>query len=215
MERTCRTTHRLNNMLQVFVWLGALVLAAVTAGLVAISLLRGRKSPRILALASCLLAAGICLLAADGLRAISRIRLDSGYLLLLTGGTIAAALIVAALGFGACRWALRPTSPRASWAGAIGLLAALLVVASLSCWRFRQVTGAANEVPYIGAVNIEAIPGEALLTEKGRLIPVFRSSIPPGMEPWAETPSEAFANRRIQRAGKDGQSNCHGWVFTG
>ena len=207
--------HNKSNMLQVFVWLGVLVVAAVMAGLMAIQLLRGRKSPHLLIFASFILAAGICLLAADGLRGTSRIRLDSGYLLLITAAFIAVALVGAALQFGVCRWALHPTSPQASRVGAAGLLAGLVAVASFAGWRFQQAVSWADEVPHFGAINIEAIPGEALLTDKGRLVPVFRSRVQPGMEPWAETPADAFANRRIQRAGKDGQANCHGWVFTG
>ena len=202
-------------MLQIFVWLGALVLAAVVAGVMAIQLVRGRKSPRLLILASCILTAGICLLAADGLRGASRIRLDGAFILLLTAGIIVLASVLAMLQFAICRWALREPSPRASRSGAVGLLLGLLVVAGLVGWRFQQVVTWADELPYLGSVNIEAIPGEALLTEKGRLIPVFRSRVQPGMEPWAETPADAFANRRIQRAGKDGQANCHGWVFAG
>ena len=199
-------------MIPILVWLSALVAAAVGAGALGIQAVVGRKSQRILVLTGGILALSCCLVAADGLRAASQLRLDSGYALLISAGVIVLAASVVALQLAALRWLLQSRS--VPWARIVlaGLLGCQIVAAGWAGWRFRQAVCDPNDV-WIANGDIEAIAGEALLTSKGRLVPVYRWRMAEGSD--FTTSGEAYANRRIERAGKDSRANCHGWVFTG
>ena len=202
-------------MLLIFVWLGALTAAAGIVALLAYHIAMGRHSWRTICLTTAFLALGYCLLAADSLNLMSRMRLDGGTLLLLSAGVIVLAALAVALQFGVCRY-LRPhRSARWTRTGLAGLLVCQIVIAGWAGWRFRQMVSASDELPLLGSVDFQVIDGEALLTDKGRLVPVYRARLADNLPPYIETLEGAFTNRRITRSGRDAKTNCHGWVFTG
>jgi hypothetical protein len=118
-----------------------------------------------------------------------------------------------ALQFTALRWLLR--TPSMPWSRVVlcGLLVCQLIVSGWAGWRFQQALSDSSDLAAMARGDIQAIPAEALLTSKGRLVPVYRWRVAEGSD--YTTPGEAYADRRIVRAGKDSQANCHGWVFTG
>jgi hypothetical protein len=200
-------------MIQIVVWFAALVVTAVAAGALGIQAVVGRKSRRMLVLTSGILALSSCLAAADGLGATGKLRLDSGYILLIGAGVIVLAASAVALQLAALRRLLQTRS--VPWTRAIlaGLLACQIVAAGWAGWRFQQAVRDPSDSAWAANGDIEAIAGEALLTNKGRLVPVYRWRLAEGSD--FTMTSEGYADRRIERAGKDPSANCHGWVFTG
>lgn len=201
-------------MIQVSVWLIALVVTASAAGILGIKLAFGRTSHRAAIFAGVCLTLSCCLIAADSLGIAGQLSLDGGYLLLIQGGIVGlAALVILLVGVG-CRQLLQSEAAQKRVCVA-GLLVCQVAVAGWTSWRFWQQIAAADDLPVLGNVNLVVVPGEALLTEKGSLIPVYRSDIAPDLPRYVETREGGFNNRRIQRAGQDERANCHGWVFAG
>lgn len=198
-----------------FVWLGALIAAAGVAALLATLFVMGRYSFRTIWLATAFLTLGYGLLVADVLNLIRRIQLANWSLLLLSAGVVVLAAVAIALHFGVCRYLHQQRSAHRTRAGLAGLLICQLAVAGWAGWRFQQSLVASDELPLLGSVDFQVVEGEALLTDKGRLVPVYRARLAENMPVYCETLEGNFSDRRILRAAQDTKSNCHGWVFTG
>ncbi|HEX5104251.1 MAG TPA: hypothetical protein VFV87_10595, partial [Pirellulaceae bacterium] len=74
---------------------------------------------------------------------------------------------------------------------------------------------ASQGVPLSGGISMETIADEALLTDRGRLVPLYKAQVTGDISGYSEYSEHAFADQRIRRADDDVHANCHGWVFTG
>jgi hypothetical protein len=202
-------------MSQVWVLLIAFAVAVAATGLLSIQFALGRIWSRLAWPLIAVLAAGYCLAAADSLRVAELFRLERGIAVLCQAAIIVVAAVAVIMLLKAGSWLLKSPSAGTKRAKLTALVMCQLVVAGWAGWRLWEVAVTTNTLPMLGSLDLEAIPGEGLLTDKGRVIPVYRSLIAPNLARYVETADPAYANRRIQRAARDEQSNCHGWVFTG
>lgn len=199
-------------MIAIGVWLFALALVLLTSALLAVQLALGRRSFRIVLAASLVLSAVYCLLGVDAANRL--LSMDAGSTLLQRFGVMLLAMAAVAVQLAAARWFDFNRSARPWRMGLASLLLCLCLAAGLSGWRFQGALHGAFAEPLSGALGMEAIPGEGLLTDRGRIVPVFRARID-GLTGYSEYPDGTFDDQRIVQATDDSRSNCHGWVFTG
>ena len=199
-------------MLAVCIWLCALAAILATAAVLCGQLMLGRRSRRTILISTLVLAAGYCLVGAD----LAQYLPGAG-----GGGAFLGSLILITLtatAVGMQFWASRSfvfDSPRYGRIAWLGLLLCLAVLATAAGWRFERSLGISIGSRMSGSMDVEPISGEALLTDRGRLVPVYRAKVDGDFLGLAEYSPDAYKNQRIEQAPDDMQSNCHGWVFAG
>lgn len=206
-------------MIQVFIWLVALTVVLVSGAILALQIVLRRRMPGAVLASCCALAATYCLLGADAL-SVAPTGLDRGWVLLLNSGVVVLTAAAVGLQLWSCRWLIQDHSAASKQAvrkqvGIAALLVCQVAVAGWTGWHFQHaLAGSAGEVAD-GGVAMDDLPGEALLTDKGRLVPVFQARLLNSLAGYSEFNAVAFDDQRIERAPSDSRSNCHGWVFTG
>jgi hypothetical protein len=209
-------------MIEIVIWLVALFIAAIAGALALMALWSRAFASRAVVAVSSALILLCCLFGADllvrltgvGSAVVSFGAFDKGWVLLANCGIVALTLVAVALLVGGYRWLMKRHPQPLNRLGLVALLVCQIVFASWAGWRFHQSIVAITGVPLESDIEMIQIPGEALLTDKGRLVPVYRARVPEGLEEFASSP-DALRSRRIELATNDAQANCHGWVFTG
>jgi hypothetical protein len=199
-------------MLSVSIWLCALAASLATGAFLAAQLLLGWRSPRLVLVTTLVLSLSYCLLAAEFARSLPGA--ETGWALLAGLGLVTLTVLAVVLQFWLAK-RLALSTGRWNRAGAAGLLACLLAVAAAAGWRFEHSLGISGGACLRGSMDVEPLHGEALLTDRGRLVTVYRAKVDGSFLTHSEYPQGTYNNQRIEQAPEDLQSNCHGWVFAG
>jgi hypothetical protein len=139
---------------------------------------------------------------------------DRDWIVLLNCFVLAIASGAVTLQVGACWWLLCGGSGRWKRAGLGAILLCQVVVAGWAGWRFHVASRPAAATME-GGLAMDPVAGQALFTDKQRLVPVFRARLDGDMRAYFELDAGQPSGPSIQRAGDDARSNCHGWVFAG
>lgn len=98
-------------------------------------------------------------------------------------------------------------------AGLVGLLVWQVAMIGWSGWRYREEIVQVAGIPD-GGLELDPVAGKAILTDKQRMVPLYRARLVGGTQTFLKESGYAFANA-IKRTDSDLATNCHGWVFTG
>lgn len=192
------------------IWLLALAIGLLACGTLALQALLGRRWSPIAATTS-VLAGGIYLLI--GIEVGERVfSTDAGIALALKVGVGLLVALAVLTQFALVWWVLRERRP--GWRR--GCLAVLLIAQiAATCftrWRFEEALSAMATRPFKERLSWEGIAGEALITDRGRQVPVFRVR---AASPESVADDEHGPRRSQARSSSESfHSNCHGWVFT-
>jgi hypothetical protein len=198
-------------MLEVLVWFVALVVAIFSGAFLVVQLLMRRRATLAVAATTLTLVSLYCLIGADSHRVAPGPGVAADWNLLFNCGVLALTLGAVALTLLCSWWFFKSPVPLQRYIGLVLLLAAQVSTVGWVGWRFNRSTAPTDESLIDGSVNMDEIADEALLTDKQRLVPVYRAAV----ESNAHVFAPGFAGHRIVRADADYTANCHGWVFTG
>ena len=191
------------------VWLVVLTIALVASGIYSAQWALNRRWPGLVSVATCLACGSYCLLAVDAAEQISAA--DRGLAFLLKGGVLALAGGVLFLHVVLVRWLLAANSGkwqrRGAWIGAILLMQ--IAVAGVAVRSFQSALAATKGPSFTMDLELEGIQGEALVTDRGRIVPVFRVK-----DNLSSDTAEEWQFPATDVAAEAMHSNCHGWVFT-
>lgn len=194
-------------MIVAAMWLVALAVGLLASAVLLVSWLLGRRWQRVALVGGVFVCGIYCLLGVDAMERIPGNAAGAAVLfkfaiLCLTG-------VALFLHVGAVRGLTRENRPK--WRVAF-LLVAQVSITCLAGWRFQEALAATGPGIFNGDLVLEEIPGEALVTDRGRIVPVFKAqhtSLPGrhGAGQGAYSALEKMPTEQIH-------SNCHGWVFT-
>jgi hypothetical protein len=109
------------------------------------------------------------------------------------------------------RWLLRETGSGRRRAGLTALLLMQAAGTLVAGWRFENALDATMPKRFEAQLELEEIPGEALLTDRGRQITVYRARNAVSLTA-AQLSSQAESLSKVSTESL--HSNCHGWVFS-
>ncbi len=201
-------------MVVVITSLVALIVAITSGGFLAIQLVLRRHWRGAVLGSTCALAGLYLLLGADTV-VTSAVPADRDWIVLVNFVVLAITSGAVLAQIWGSLWLLR--NPSTHWQR-FGLGVMFLCQISVVVWTADRLHSAIKgpELPVLqGGISLYRISGQALLTDKQRLVPVYRAPLDGDMRAYYEFDAREPAGLSIQRASEDVGSNCHGWVFAG